>query len=117
MKNPNIDTTSCVPHQLAHRRTTSARRLRAAIHPYPEKVQKWIHWLGTGETTLTMRRMARDHKQRLLRRRRLAVQDYSDRIFNLVLESQWPNQPDAWPEDAILAVLAELLYCEGHAHD
>jgi hypothetical protein len=30
------------------------------------------------------------------------------KIFDIVCESDWPEQPDAWPQDAILRALEEL---------
>jgi len=32
----------------------------------------------------------------------------ADKIFEIVCDSDWPEQPDAWPEDAILRALEEL---------
>jgi hypothetical protein len=37
-----------------------------------------------------------------------ATRDAADRIFEIVCESDWPERPDAWPEDAILRALEEL---------
>ena len=36
------------------------------------------------------------------------TKEAADRIFDIVCESDWPEQPDAWPEDAILRALEEL---------
>ena len=36
------------------------------------------------------------------------TREVADKIFEIVCESDWPEQPDAWPEDAILRVLEEL---------
>jgi len=37
-----------------------------------------------------------------------ATKRAADRIFTIVCESDWPEQPDAWPGDAILRALEEL---------
>ena len=37
-----------------------------------------------------------------------ATRDAADRIFDIVCDSDWPERPDAWPEDAILRALEEL---------
>jgi hypothetical protein len=37
-----------------------------------------------------------------------ATKRAADRIFTIVCESDWPEQPDAWPQDAILRALEEL---------
>ena len=37
-----------------------------------------------------------------------AVHETAGKIFDIVCDSDWPEQPDAWPEDAILRALEEL---------
>ena len=36
------------------------------------------------------------------------TRDVADKVFEIVCESDWPEQPDAWPQDAILRALEEL---------
>jgi hypothetical protein len=36
------------------------------------------------------------------------AREVADQIFNIVCDSNWPEQPDAWPKDAILDVLERL---------
>ena len=36
------------------------------------------------------------------------AKEAADKIFDIVCESDWPEQPDAWPEEAILRALEEL---------
>ena len=36
------------------------------------------------------------------------TKEAADRIFDIVCESDWPEQPDAWPEGGILRALEEL---------
>jgi len=37
-----------------------------------------------------------------------ATKRAADKIFTIVCESDWPEQPDAWPEGAILRALEEM---------
>ena len=37
-----------------------------------------------------------------------AAREAADRLFNIVCDSNWPEKPDAWPQDAILDVLERL---------
>jgi len=37
----------------------------------------------------------------------------ADKIFDIVCESDWPEQPDAWPEKAILQALEDLQRRQG----
>lgn len=37
-----------------------------------------------------------------------ATKRAADEIFTIVCESDWPEQPDAWPQDAVLRALEEL---------
>ena len=37
-----------------------------------------------------------------------ATREAADKIFTIVCESDWPEQPDAWPQDAILRALEEM---------
>jgi hypothetical protein len=36
------------------------------------------------------------------------TREAASKIFDIVCESDWPEQPDAWPEEAILRSLEEL---------
>ena len=36
------------------------------------------------------------------------VKDAADKIFEIVCESDWPEQPDAWPQDATVHALEEM---------
>jgi len=36
------------------------------------------------------------------------AREAAGKIFDIVCDSDWPEQPDAWPEDAILRALEEL---------
>ena len=37
-----------------------------------------------------------------------ATKRAADKVFTIVCESEWPEEPAAWPKDAILSVLEEL---------
>ena len=37
-----------------------------------------------------------------------AAREVADQIFNIVCDSDWPERPDAWPQNAILDALERL---------
>ncbi len=44
-----------------------------------------------------------------------AAREAEDKIFEIVCGSDWPEKPDAWPEEEILQALKEM--CQEHVED